>query len=95
MAAILFFPVSSQGAMTCVEPRTETNVHVKVSPSSRGWPTSTHVRVRLSGPRREEDRLYFSRCHGEGQGDSGGEGRGGLEKLGWTRNPTEGKLKLD
>lgn len=65
----LFFPVSSQSAMTCVEPQRETNVHFKYRlPPLRG----PGERPRLSvGPRRG-DRLYFSRCHGEGQGNSGG-----------------------
>lgn len=55
--------------MTCAEPQRETNVHAKYRlPPLRG----TGERPRLSvGPRRG-DRLYFSRCRGEGQGNSGG-----------------------
>ena len=37
-------------------------------------------------------RCYLLMCY---SGDVDVGLRGGLEKLGWTRNPTEGKLKLD
>ena len=37
-------------------------------------------------------RCYLLMCY---SGDVDVDLRGGLEKLGWTRNPTEGKLKLD
>lgn len=66
---LIVLPVSSRSAMTCTEPRRGTNVHIKYRLPPMAFLANVHI---LSvGPRRG-DRLYFSRCHGEGQGNSGG-----------------------